>query len=203
MTVERQGRADDRVSPRPDRTEPGGTGYDIQAQLEPGEKLLWSGQPRRGLMLRPYDLFLIPFSLVWCGFAIFWEVGVNQAGAPLLFRLWGVPFVLIGLYIVFGRFFTDAMLRARTHYAVTDRRILIVSGFFSRNFRSIYLRGLAEMEINEGRRGRGTITFGPTSAQAAMLRGWPGTGKSLPPAFEGIEGARQVLEIIRKAQQPL
>jgi len=199
MAVERHGRADDRGSSQLGRPS-GRPGYDIQQDLESGEKLLWTGQPRRGLMLRGADVIAIPFSLLWCGFAIFWEAMVFTQGAPFFFRLWGVPFVLVGLYIVFGRFIVDAKTRARTVYAVTDRRVLIVSGLFRKNVQSLYLRSLPEMNFSEGQAGRGTITFGRTGfPQNMMIRGWPGTGTSLPPAFEGIERAAQVLDIVRKA----
>jgi hypothetical protein len=200
MAVERQGRATEQGPPQLGRFPTGRPGYDIQQDLEAGEKLLWTGLPRRGLMLRGIDFFAIPFSLLWCGFAIVWETMTFTTGAPLLFRLWGVPFVLVGLYIVFGRFIVDAKSRARTVYAVTDRRVLIVSGLFRKNIQSLFLRGLAEMNLSEDHAGRGTITFGRTGfPQIMMIRGWPGTGTSLPPAFEGIDHAAQVLDIIRKA----
>jgi hypothetical protein len=201
MAVERQGRADGRGA-QLDRSS-SQTPRDIQQRLEAGEKLLWTGRPRRGLMLRAADFILIPFSLVWCGIIISQQLTAFRRAEPIILDLPSIPFVLIGLYLLFGRFIIDAMIRARTVYAITDRRVVIVTGLFGRNVRSIYLRGLTEIEITEGRRGRGTITFGPSSVQATMMRGWPGAGKSLPPAFEAIEGAQQVLEIIRKAQEPL
>ena len=203
MAVERQGRADDRGAPQLDRSSSKPPRHDIQQYLEAGEKLLWTGRPRRGLMLRAADLILIPFSLVWCGIIISQQLAAFRRAEPIILDLQTIPFVLIGIYLLFGRFIIDAMIRARTVYAITDRRVVIVTGLFGRKVRSIYLRGLTEMEITEGWRGRGTIAFGPSSIQATMMRGWPGAGKALPPAFEAIEDARQVLEIIRKAQEPL
>src|SRR5687768_8189983 len=86
----------------------------IEAEMGPGERLIWSGQPRQGLRLRGTDVIFIPFSLVWGGFAIFWEVMVIKMKAPIFMAFFGIPFVVIGLYIMVGRFFYDAAARRRT-----------------------------------------------------------------------------------------
>src|SRR5690348_270462 len=111
-------------------------------------------------MLRPSDGLAIPFSLFWCGFAIFWEAGVIKQGAPGFFDVWGVPFVLIGLYLVFGRFFYDAFQRSRTYYAVTNQRVIIVTQLFSNNVRTLALEGLTDVNVSMKANRRGTLRFG-------------------------------------------
>jgi hypothetical protein len=97
---------------------------------------------------------------LWGGFALFWESSVISSNAPFFFRLWGVPFVLLGIYLILGRLIVDAFQRGRTYYGVTTDRILIVSGLFQRNVKTINLRTLGELSVAEDSSGSGTITFG-------------------------------------------
>jgi len=180
----------------------------LRAAVDPGEKLLWSGFPRRGLMLRAQDAFLIPFSLLWGGFAIFWEYSVitGERDVPDRFDfwdkgfvLWGAMFVVAGLYFIFGRFFADSARRARTIYAVTDCRVIILSDFMGHNSRSVTLSGLTDINLAKKANGRGTITFGPAN-YGYDVRGWPTTIRNVAPQFESIARAEDVLKIIRDAQ---
>jgi hypothetical protein len=181
------------------------TQSEIEKELSSDEKLLWSGRPRQGLRLRPSDAFAIPFSLVWCGFAIFWEASVFKGNAPFFFMLWGVPFVLIGLYVVFGRFFVDARTRARTYYGVTSERIIIVSGLFSRQIKSLSLRTLTDVSLTERGDGSGSITFGPQLSypfgRQYNFGGWPGSSQNAMPVFDLVEQVKEAYDIIRRAQQ--
>ena len=96
--------------------------------LTAGETVLWRGKPGKGHLLTGQDIFMIPFSILWCGFAIFWEATVIRNGAPFFFTLWGIPFVCVGLYMVFGRFLWTAWIRKRTAYVITDQKILRARG---------------------------------------------------------------------------
>lgn len=108
----------------------------FQPYLFPGERILWSGQPKQGLMFTGKDKLLIPFSLLWGGFAIFWNAMVWLAPSiaspgsnpDWFFKLWGLPFLVVGLYVIAGRFFHDAHIRKNLFYAVTDQRILTLRG---------------------------------------------------------------------------
>ena len=174
----------------------------IRQELRPQEQLLWSGEPGRGLALRSGDVMMIPFSLMWGGFAIFWESIAIRSNAPFMW-LWGIPFVLVGLYMIVGRFFVDAWQRERTTYGVTSERIIIVSNFINRKVKSLNLRTLPEMTLDQKSDGSGTITFG---AVDKMSR-WDPNGlagrrsRSESPRLEMLVDAKKVYEIIREAQR--
>jgi len=176
----------------------------IAKELGSGERLLWSGQPAQGLRLQVADALLIPFSLMWGGFAVFWEYSVlTMPNAPFFFMLWGIPFVLAGLYMMIGRFFVDARQRMATHYAVTDQRAIIISGMLSRQVKSLSLRTLSDVSITEKSSGTGSITFGAVPPFYGWLAGtsWPGMSMYTAPAFESIPNVRQVYDLLRGAQQ--
>jgi hypothetical protein len=188
-------------------TMPGYLTWSVERELRPDERLLWKGRPRGGIRLRGFDAFMVPLSLVWGGFAFFWEFKVvssvpkdNPAEwSPALF---GIPFVLVGLYLIFGRFLVDARMRAKTEYAVTNRRAIIVSGLFSRKIKSIDLKSTPEIALEEKADRSGTITFG----QAPAYSGWATQSNPLSPgmlsqqAFEMIDNVRQVYETIEQAR---
>jgi hypothetical protein len=173
----------------------------IARELRRGEKLLWAGQPRGGIRLRGTDAFLIPFSILWTGFAVAWEATVLWSGAPLVFALFGIPFVLVGLYFVFGRFLVDAKQRAKTFYGLTEERAIIVSGLLTRKCKSLDLRTAADISLTERKDGSGTISFGPVHTVFAWFGadgsgGWPGMEAYAPPGFAMIDRARGVYDLI-------
>jgi hypothetical protein len=118
------------------------------------------------------------------------------------FPFFGIPFVAIGLYLIFGRFFVDSRIRARTYYGVTNERIIIITGLVSQQIKSLQLRTLTDVSLTQRSDGSGTIAFGqPLTAFATTGGGWPGGGRFAPPAFEMIERAKEVYDTIRIAQK--
>lgn len=175
----------------------------LRRELERGERLLWSGQPAQGLRWRPADWLLVPFSLLWGGFAFVWEYLVlTSPGTPWFMAVWGIPFVLVGLYLIFGRFLADRYQRARTWYAVTDQRVLIVRTGRSRQVQSLALAGLGDAVLSERGDGPGSIVFGPVNPMAVAVEGaLPGRLRERMPAFELLEQPRRVWEVLREAQR--
>jgi hypothetical protein len=137
----------------------------LQSELLSGESVLWAGRPNPDVIFHSDDWYMIPFSLLWGGFAIFWEAGVlgywghNSKGAPSMFMvIWGIPFVVIGQYFIWGRFFYDAWIKRRTYYAITNRRVLILQEGWKRKTNSTYLDSIPTIE-REGS-ATGTLWFG-------------------------------------------
>jgi len=176
---------------------------EITRSLEGGESLLWTGVPRQGLFLRAADVLMIPFSLIWGGFAFFWEWGVLHSAAPFFFRLWGIPFVAAGVYIILGRFFADSYARSKTCYGLTDRRVLVRSGVFSRATNSLPLRTLNGITLRERADGTGTISFGTPNPFSSWYAGssWPGMGRYQVPSFDQIPDVKRVHDQILEAQR--
>lgn len=174
----------------------------FQPYLEPGETVLWAGLPQQGLLFRPADLFLVPFSLLWAGFVVYWNWSVWQGGAEFFFKLIGLPFLLLGAYSVVGRFLVDKWRRRQTGYAITSIRALIHTAGLSGALRAIDLIGAPEIIFHERKAGRGTIRFGPADPREIFdefnLLKIYGMG---PMAFENIPDAAAVYALIRKVQR--
>lgn len=130
------------------------------AQLEPhllrGERILWTGHPDPHRLVAKADAYLVPFSLMWGGFALFWEGGVLASHAPFFFLIWGIPFVLIGQYFIWGRFIYKRRNRLQTVYAVTDQRILVLRG---RTLQSMLLSQMPVLNEVARRDGSGSLEF--------------------------------------------
>ena len=144
----------------------------IGAEIEPNERLLWTGRPdpsKRAATGIPAMIFGIPFTL----FALFWTTMASGAifatrnsghgtPAPLyLFPLFGLPFILVGFGLLLSPLW--AYLKAqRTMYAVTDRRAITwEENTFGgkRTVRSFGPNEIALMERRENANGVGDLVF--------------------------------------------
>jgi hypothetical protein len=174
----------------------------LQRYLQAGEKILWTGQPDPSRLIGRLDGFLIPFSLMWGGGAIVWEGGVVLTGAPLLFWLWGVPFVVVGQYFIWGRFVYKRWDRRRTVYALTNQRALILRGG---SLQSVFLNQLATVHQTGRADGSGSLEFGSPAGWHGHGY-WANTGMDLfapgsrVPAFYDIPDVAKVDRLVNQAR---
>ena len=179
---------------------------ELQPELQPDEQLLWSGRPNPNRLFTAVDIFLIPFSLLWGGFAIFWEVlaltSISRYNSAVWwFPLFGIPFVLLGLYFIFGRFLVKRRVKRNTVYAVTDRRVIAITTAFGRSVRSLSMKRLPGLEVSTRSGRAGTVTFGHWSGLAGLYANtgmeWLAWGMGQRPmAFYDLDDARSVYELV-------
>jgi hypothetical protein len=154
----------------------------LQSELSSGERIQWAAMPNSRIVFHSDDLYLIPFSLLWGGFAIFWEASVlgfwdtNAKPHPVswFMSLWGIPFIVVGQYVIWGRFAWDAWLKRRTYYAITDRRVLILQEGWKRKTQFSYLESIPQISREGG--DVGTLWLGaklPTfGGRGTKTSGW-------------------------------
>lgn len=127
----------------------------FRSYLSSDEYVLWQGKPQKGHIFTAQDVFVIPFSIFWLGFAVVWTALASKSSA--IFGLFGLPFVLVGLYMLFGRFVHKNRLKKKTAYVITNKRVIrkIGNRVDMRN-----LNDLPEMQVTTYKDGSGTINFG-------------------------------------------
>jgi hypothetical protein len=204
---------------RPSAIRPRVSPYSIQellaSDLLRDEEVIWTGQPDPKVLFSKADAFLIPFSLIWGGFALFWEGAViasllagddhsGNGGSLYFFVVFGVPFVLMGLYFIFGRFIYKRIKKKKTYYVITNKRAISLSTFPGRNLKSAFLDQMASIEKAGRVGGIGSITFGNqgwmTQYENTGMDFFAGAMGESRPNFFDIHDIDRVYEVIMSAR---
>jgi hypothetical protein len=145
------------------------------------------------------DLHLLP------GERLLWSGGPESR--PVFMQIWGIPFILFGVYLVAGRLVVRALQLRSTTYAVTDRRLIETVRRPRRRVTEAYLSLLAPPVMQVGPDGAtGSIAFGafPGLAESLAETGFANRrGRRREPraiVLRGIAQPQQVRDIIATAQ---
>ena len=178
---------------------------ELSPYLHPDETLLWTGQPYTTRKFRPNPLVAV-FMLFWLGFAVLWTVMATSVGG--FFGLFGIPFMLIGGYMVYMLFSGQKKQFGSTVYAVTDRRaIILYTDRRGVNCTEHLFAHLATVTMEEVQGTTGTIRFRPTTVyhngydpyegyRGYRRRGISTTMVDQGGCFYAIEGVREVYRLI-------
>lgn len=170
----------------------------IRRELDPGESVRWADQPVPALFTKmslPMFLFAIP----WTAFAVFWICGASgfkmpdfRAGGFAFFPLFGVPFVLVGLWMLTAPVREYLKMR-RQVYVVTGKRAMILGD----EIRSFYPDRLKACVRTERRNGLGDILF----TEEVGAYGRRGEAVMRPVGFMNIREPCEVERLIRTVGQ--
>lgn len=104
----------------------------LQAELTPGEQILWSGKPNPKVIFHKDDWFAIPFSFVWVSGTLYPHGGILREFLQPATDLFGIAFasifLVVGQYMLWGRFLYAAWRKSKVLYAVTRERVFVLSG---------------------------------------------------------------------------
>jgi hypothetical protein len=172
-----------------------------QSELQSGESLYWTGvaDPRRSaLMALPASLFGIPFA----GFALFWISSAYHATSAMsssssnsftrgfaIFPLFGLPFLLIGLGVILTPLWVY-LKGLSTVYAVTNQRVMIITGGSSRSVKSCTPADIVSVDHRERPDGSGDVLI-RTTAQTR-------TNNTVSQVTLGLFGVSNVKEVARQ-----
>ncbi|MCG8457740.1 MAG: PH domain-containing protein [Holophagales bacterium] len=170
----------------------------LRSELGDDETLLWSAQPRQGLVVTRGDIPHILAGLWVLGLGIFFLFleleAEEEEGLVWILAIGGV--ILLTLAFMLGRLFLDRWRRRHTHYGLTDRRILVVSGIFTPTVTSVLRSSLSDVVVKKRRDGSGTIFFGPRTIydRMPMASLWPWIERST--SFESIPDVQEVARLV-------
>lgn len=177
----------------------------IQPYLTLQERLLWIDKPQPGMQFAKADWFLIPFDVFFTCFAFFWmamAATITEEGGFPFFTLLGIPFVMMGLYMLFGWHFLDFIKRSKTVYAITSERTLILNQR-SGLVHAYPLDQLKNITFTQQADDSGNLFLGSIDPHYQMLQGtsWPGV--KLSPTFQKIAGIQHVYTVLKEAKSNL
>ena len=156
------------------------------------EELLWSGKPSPWAIFSGQDIVMIPFSLVWGGFAIYWTSSASGMGAPPFFLLFGMLFVAIGQYLIWGRYVHRFWLRRNTTYAITDKRVFVLKEAFGENLITYPIDKLDTVILKQG-----AVLFEDPSMKFGKRKSRASWVGDLHAGLYGLSNAEHVFSILQ------
>ena len=102
--------------------------YNLEKILEPGERIIWEGRPKKNAYCINSIAALTPFALMWLLFDSFFIIAAISGGVDIILAIFLIAFFSIHLmpvWIWIGQMLTANKKWKNVKYALTDRRILI------------------------------------------------------------------------------
>jgi hypothetical protein len=156
----------------------------LVAELQRGERLLWSGRPDTSRWLVADDPPLLLLSLGAGAFALgvvalVWatSLGSGVSAFGLFSSMLSLPLGACGLYLLVGRFIARRYFGRRTAYGLTNLRALVIKPKLRDGSQTAFVRLASGPGVSERTRqdGHGTVMIGATIyQQAAWFAGDPG-----------------------------
>ena len=122
--------------------------------LVPGEKLIWSAKPKKSAYIINSCLRMMPFALVWLicdGFIATMAFSSGDLEPGMIgFMIAFFALHLMPVWIWLSQMLTASGRWENTKYYVTDKRLIIRTGFIGINFHTVYYKDLKDILLRVG-----------------------------------------------------
>lgn len=176
------------------------TDTDIDQIIVPGETIIWKGKPKKSAFIINKIIGMLPFALLWLLFDSFFIITCIGTGAfeeMKLFFIGFFAFHLMPVWIWLSNVLTANRKWKNTEYMVTDKRIIIKTGFIGAGYNSIYYTDIGNVSLKVGAidkmLGVGDIYFHMAMSSSSM-----NSNKMSQTAFLDIEDAYEIYPKLQK-----
>lgn len=180
---------------------------DINSILIEGEKVIWSGIPKKSAFIMNKVVTMLPFALLWLAFDSFFIIAMFSTEGSSEMLGFAIPFFafhLMPVWIWLGNVLSAKKRWENTQYAVTDKRIIIQSGFIGINYQTIYYKEIKNVHLRVGiidkLLGVGDIYFDTSISVMGMSIPNSNNANNMgnPQAFLDIENAYELYPKLQK-----
>ncbi len=133
----------------------GASSITLDKLLVNNEEVIWSGKPKRFAFIFNKAMSYMPIAILWLAFDSFFIYMLSKSGAfsalsSPMFIIFIVAFLVIHLFPVWlwvSNIITAGKRWQNTEYAVTDRRMIIITGFLNMNVDSVFYTDITNVSL--------------------------------------------------------
>jgi len=121
--------------------------------LTVGETVLWHGKPKKSAFVLNKVLTMLPIAALWLAFDSVFIVSFIASGDFLSMLWFIIPFFalhLMPVWIWLSNVITAKKKWENTSYIITDKRIIIQSGFIGLDYQTIYYKDIKNVRLQVG-----------------------------------------------------
>lgn len=164
--------------------------------LAAGEAILWRGKPKKSAFIASRSLTLMPIAVVWLILDLGFISNMFGVGGMNFFLIPFFALHLMPVWIWLGSTLTAGKRWKNTMYYVTNRRIIIQSGFLAVNEKSLFYKDMGNAQLHIGLMdklcGTGSIVLDNGYYDYRRRRNYPGN------RLEHLEDAQSAYNRIQK-----
>ena len=121
--------------------------------LVDGESIIWNGKPKKSAYIINKFFMMLPFAIIWLMFDSIFIISFIASGSFMEMLWFIISFFalhLMPVWIWLSNVLTAKKNWENTEYYVTDKRIIIESGFIGMNYQTIYYKDIKNVYLRIG-----------------------------------------------------